>query len=665
MAEAKALEQLIMAEDSLTRRNSDSSDSMLLDITHPPNFCPLSEERTTTILKRKADTLRVEGPLTPPMFSTSPMKKLKSVSFAEMLRVYSPKAPWAKSLSDNGPEGEDISVSDLDELFRDIEPFAEQARKQIRNERLSAADTTARVKVPNIEFTLPMAPWHEYSQRRGGKHRPGATETDAQMNFLLRVKREDLKSATTWHGISSLERHLHWNILMTKVTKINLDESIHGETDLKKILSETATGNIATSSAQVWKPEGLRILDAEEDEELIDPTETEEGHDIEALVRKRKLEMEEEAAEVQHKRTMVQQSSQARVQPLRDKQESHHWEDGIPVSRVAAPARSKTYDDQERRPQASVTQHIPQQQPKEALTELMFGGFSATTALHKFMESQGKSTKTVKDSVSDKDQMASHDRSSGARHLPVRSKTSPSIQVTVARQDPHQTTTTEQKGEAPPQLPQLPAIPANLAPCSFIVSSKLLQQRSMMKHIEKLYPYAELVYRDYGLAYSSVEEGDILLSPATGLIHTTLQQLKQRPLPGQPDRSPVKERMNALHLRYERLVVIISEGLSREMENHGTGRPEDPRNKEVLTQLEDFAGQLPGEILIRYVRGGEQALAHSIVIDMSNYGLPHGSRDAGDIKPSACETYVCHRISSAYMCTDILAVGALPPPCGS
>jgi hypothetical protein len=180
----------------------------------------------------------------------------------------------------------------------------------------------------------------------------------------------------------------------------------------------------------------------------------------------------------------------------------------------------------------------------------------------------------------------------------------------------------------------------NLVPLSFIATSNLLQQRSFMRQVEQLYPGAELVYRDYNLRHSAANEADIILSPSTGLIFTTLQQVKQRALPGQPDRSPVKERMSALQLRYERLVVMVGEGLTREMEELGSSRPDDPRDREALIHFEAFASQLAGEVLVKYVRGGEQALARSTVVEMANYGLPHGSVDIGDIKPLAVETSV-------------------------
>jgi hypothetical protein len=95
-----------------------------------------------------------------------------------------------------------------------------------------------------------------------------------------------------------------------------------------------------------------------------------------------------------------------------------------------------------------------------------------------------------------------------------------------------------------------------------------------------------------------------------------------------------------LQLRYERLVVIISEGLTNDMESQGSSRPDDARDKEALTRFEKFTSQLEGEVIAKYIPGGNQALAYSIVIEMTNYGLPHGSRAIGDIKPVAIETTV-------------------------
>jgi hypothetical protein len=625
------------------RKDSDSSDSMLLDITHPLQFSPLFEARTMPILKRRAEDLKVEGPLTPPMFSTSPMKKLKSVSFADTLHSYIPDKPWDQDKSDDDDLDDEITSVDFDEFFSDIKPMAEQARRRVEHEQLSHADTTARVDIPEVDFSPPMAPWNEYSQRKDGKCRPGDTELQAQTKFLLRIKREDMKTATSWHGISALERQLPWGILTTKASSIILEENLHGESEMNKILTEVTTGNIATSSAQVWKREGLRILDEEEDEEEIEREEDEERRDMEALIRKRKLDLEEEAAEKHRRRTISQQTPRTQIRPSEQTQESHHWGEGTPSQQPPPRVRTKTYDQDLRRPQVPASRHKSLHAPKTTPTELMFGGFSASTALHKFMETRGKPPEPTSAGTS---KAPAHDQRSQqkVRTLPVRSRGSSYDQAATAAQHARgQPQVPVRRQEQPPlvkSLPTLLAVPNNLAPCSFILSSTFLQQRGLLKQIEQLYPAAEMVYRDYSLPHSAAKEADILLSPSTGLIFTTLQQVKQRALPGQPDRSPWKERMFALQSRYERLVVVVSEGLSREMEDLGSSRPDDPRDKEALTAFERFAAHLEGEVLVNYVRGGEQALARATVVHMAEYGLPHGSADIDDIKPMVEETTV-------------------------
>jgi hypothetical protein len=577
--EAQALHDQIMAADSLLRKDSDGSDSMLLDITNPPNFNTLFEVSTLPTLKRRAEDLKVEGPLTPPMFSTSPMKKLKSVSFADNLDEYISYEPWGQDLVTG--EGNKSGI-ESDEFFQEIEALAEQARRGIDRERLSGADTIARVNIPDVDFSLPIAPWNEYSQQKGGKHRPDCTELQAQMNFISRIKREDLKSATSWRGLSVPKRELKWGFLNTKVSTPSLEEKLHGKSEMTKIITEAETSDFATSSAQVWKREGLRILDEDENEEELDPEEDNERWDMEVLIRKRKLEIDEEM------------------------QQSHHFEGQGPVP--ISTTRSKTTNHASQRPQA----------PKDASSDLMFGGFSASTALHKFMKTRGKLVDPAKVSTSEAPDLKGYALSRQSSHRP-------------AIQD-------QQAQMVNKPLPTLPTVPSNLAPCSFVISSTFLQQRGMLKQIEQTYPKAEMVYRDYTLPHSVTREADIILSPSTGLIFTTLQQVKQRALPGQPDRSPVNERMMTLQLRYERLVVLVGEGLSREVEELGSSRLDDPRDTEALKAFEEFASKLVGDMVVRYVRGGEKALARSTVVEMVNYGLPHGSVDIGHIKPIAQET---------------------------
>jgi hypothetical protein len=366
----------------------------------------------------------------------------------------------------------------------------------------------------------------------------------------------------------------------------------------------------------VWKKDGLRILDEDEDEEEdeLELAEVEERDDIESLIRKRKLEIEEDE-EVNNGKG---KSIRSRTESYNKRQpvvvESHHSQFGPSFADIPRKLSDDSTSSNFQQSQMVASQPGLAEKQKEAATELMFGGFSASTALHKFMKIQGKAVKTA-------------ETGQQGNIPPIPTQTLPVSQK-------------EDSVEHNILIAPRPAIPTplDLPPSSLIVSSSLLQRRTLMRRVEHLHPKAELLYRDYNLPHCPSPEADLILSPSTGLILTTLQQIKQVPLPGQTARSPVKERMTLLQARYERLIVLISEGLSREMEELGSSRPEDARDKEALKQLETFAQHLEGDVSVSYVKGGDLALARSIVENIAAYALPHGTNDIGAVKLLAVET---------------------------
>ncbi|KAF3043972.1 hypothetical protein E8E12_002913 [Didymella heteroderae] len=623
-AEAKALEQQIMAKDSLIRRHSGSSDSMLLDVADldalfdaqdEQAVSPIFPDRITAVLKskRKADELRVEGPLTPPILSDSPMKKLKSVTFSNMIQVGDSVQPW----SGDNPSSDSHSATE--ELIKEIEPIVKEANRKVENEKLTGADTISRVDIPVLDFALPVAPWDEYSQRKEQKRRPDITELEAQTRFLQCVKRDDLKSATVWRGVSDID--LRWGWFASPSSTIKLNEKLHGEIEFSKIQAELKTGNIATSTNEVWKKDGLRVLNEEEDdgEDDIEVAEFEDRNDMEALVRKRRLELQEyeEILETQRKGRQAAAVWEKRYGSPQQQALPAHSQD---------PPRARHASQQSRLQESTVplSQLKPAEKHKNTPTELMFGGFSASTALHKFMETQGKAIKSAETTA----QMHTP-AADPAQTISTHNK-APSVKSSLLiAQKP------DCKLEDPSHQMSVPAPPLDLPPSSFIVSSSLLQRRPFLKQIESLHPKAEFIYRDYNLRHSAATEADIILSPSTGVLLTTLQQIKQAPLPGQAARSLVKERMMVLQARYERLIVLVSESLR---EDSGFARPEDARDKDTLMDLEVFAEKLGGEVLVSFVRGGEHMLARGVVENMAKYGLPHGGEDIGDIKLFDVET---------------------------
>lgn len=604
-AETEVIQSEIMAADSLTRKESDSSDSMLLDMIHPLSFSPLPEACALIPSKRKAADLKVEGPLTPSTFSTSPMKKLKSVSLATTLSELVSYEPWGQ---DNADGDDDIASEDF-EIFAEIELLAEKVRKSVGNEQLSCADTTARVDVPYIDSPLPVAPWVEYSRRNRDNCRY-PTELESQAQFLRRIKREELKFALSWHGMSVPERELQWGFLTTKISILNLEETLHGETDMKRILSEASTSSIATSSTQVWKRDGPRIFD-EDDEDELESVLDEHSQDMQALLNKRKLKLED-TIETRHKQAVLQRH-------------------------IPAGLETKTTDMSQQLSQEQISRLKPAHKKKDGNSnELMFGGFSATSALHRFLETRGKAAGSVRADTVKKPFLGKSTRSVDIPKVQASKRP-----VEEARNEMHMAHFRDDEKTKMTDPPPSPTnIPADLEPCSILISSKFLQQRSLLRQIEQMFPNAEMVYRDYTLPHSPAKDADMILSPSTGLILTSLQQIKQRALPGQTERSPIKESLATLQLRYERLIVLVSEGLSRELEELGSSRPEDPRDSEALKAIEGFTSNIEGDVLIQYVPGGEKALARATVTEMGKYGLPYGSADIGDIKLIAQETTV-------------------------
>ncbi|KAF2188133.1 hypothetical protein K469DRAFT_566946 [Zopfia rhizophila CBS 207.26] len=641
-AELKALDDRIMKEDALLpqRNSSDGSDQMLLeDVDLGKIFSPLSDtlgKQTSLILKRKVQDLKVEGPLTPPIFSESPTKKLKSVTFPEMLHEYIPDLP------SNFESGDDIlnSQNSSAEFYKEIATIAEQVNKSVENEKLSEVDTTRRVNVPDVDFSLPLTPWAEFGHKPRGKHPIGETELEAQMKFLLRLKRSDLKSASLWHGISKLERDLHWSPFPTQLASVTIDEKLQEDGLLSRLFAELRVEEIATSSSQLWKREGLRVLEDQGDsDDELEVAEFQGGKDMDSLLKKRKLEIEEENLHLAYKEKQMKIAKPV-LTVFGSRSEDERRREHVSARRLKPPQQSQQ-----------------SQYSKERDSSLMFGGiFSASTALHKFMEIHGKGIKETEN----KEPGLAESAGPPAMTLPVRSTRNfnefptESLRVDVTQE------AVREKPKMEVKLPKLPPIPDNLRPCSFVISSTLLQQRTLSRCVEKTYSDADFTERDFSLPHSPAKEADLILSPSTGLILTTLQQIKQRALPGQPDRSPIKERISHLQTRYERLVVLVSEGLSREMEKSGAAHLPNNRDKEALVELERFSSNMEAEVIIKYVQGWEEALARSIVGEMARWGLPYGSKDLGDIKlfqdESTWELFLRRAGFNAFAAQVILAI---------
>jgi len=159
------------------------------------------------------------------------------------------------------------------------------------------------------------------------------------------------------------------------------------------------------------------------------------------------------------------------------------------------------------------------------------------------------------------------------------------------------------------------------------------------------------------------DEADIILSPATGILCTTLQKIKQRALPGQVGHAGVRERIQTIAARYERLIVYVSEGKSTNTGPVSDLHALDDRDCEALVSLTGFAATLNADVQITYVAGGEEELARWIVAATVRFGVNAAGTDGTPegVKLLQDETLVSFQTSLDNNVYSQTPVGALSP----
>ncbi|KAF2239876.1 hypothetical protein EV356DRAFT_571965 [Viridothelium virens] len=619
VAEAEELEQRLFKNERLMLQGvaSDSNDLRSEKSVVGQVYAPLQSITDTPpspLPKRmRPEDLKVEGPMTPPMTFESPGKRAKKVSFKASLEDHVPEIPSIyMSKEDNSLTSEAEYDKYFDEMFR---PLVEEAEKRVQHEQLREGGNVPRVNVPVLDFTMSKPPWTEFVQ--DANRRPGNSETEltSQKRLLLMIKHENLRNEKPWPGISKLERHLTWTPFPAKIAKLANEEQVQGDGTLVKILEQLNMDETIDSASLTWKPEGLRILDAseEEDDDLEEGVFIVDEQDMRSLIRKRRLEMDGEekvAKKIPPRSTYPLETSKL---PQREIQKS-----------LCPPA-----------PEAG-------NEAQKHDSGLMFGGlFSAATALQNYMSlHSGRRIPATEESQFKKPEPA--------QEQPFPAPSNPREEAIGRRSASFVAT-------EPPPTKALPfstlSIPTT--PTTFFINSQILTQRHLFRRLEQLFSAANFVSRD-SVPFSSAQsspyiapDADLTLSPSTGLLWTTLQRIKQRPLPGQASTqiTSIKSRIAGISRRYERLLVLVSEGAiapspparfptfeaqdpsaaeERSTAQHGSAQLMDERDALALADLIAFATGMEdeGEVSVSYVPGGEDELAHWIVGLMVRFGMP-------------------------------------------
>lgn len=606
--------------------SSQYSDPMLLDseslgdiysplkgVKDPPSSPPP--------LRSPLQDRKAEVPLSP--VRSEPLWKGESVILSQALPKLIPDLPLPI------PKPEDTSSSDFDALFDEaIASISIKAKRTIEQEQLQEEDTTLKVVVPVMDFSLPITPW------KASIRATSSRETDDVQNEMLKEMKalhfsNDPSKEHIWPMNEKAERELKWAAFPTALGKVEMQESILDDGSLAKYLAQPERVNIDTLT---WKPEGLRILDelAESDEEVLEEGIFPEENNMESLIRKRKLELE-----------------------LADTSPSS---DGI--SRATKARQSSNRDVTTRLAEANFEnkKEVQAAQRNENSGSAFTDSFSAMGALNDFLN--------VRKGIIEKPKLKADHHFSGApstnQPILVQADTAKSTSKSIMpspivtppitlcpfvvsasflsnRNLSRQIQTSfpsaefiERDFSLYPGQAQRPPSRSNKAP-------PLLSNRNLARQIQNMFPTAEYIERDFNLYLASqqrppsksntappllstmADEADMILSPSTALIWTTMQKIKQRSLPGKVARSAIRERILRTSPRYERLLVMVSE--DRQANDSIAPSQLDNNDCEALVEFMTFCSSLHDEVTVTFIGGGEEDLAKWIAAMMVKYGI--------------------------------------------
>jgi hypothetical protein len=566
---------------------------------------------SSPLARKRVRSLHLEPPLTPQDHvksasddDESSAKRVKKVHFDPGI---------AAMLPDPQPESSDtlsgIAEQQAVELQNIIIHDAQSVQQQLQNENLVEIDTTLRVVVPQLEPVQPQIPWELTKNTESANGTPSQT----RRRILRHFKQEFLKDTRKWGGVSKLERTLTWAPFPTHLAKVDLLEQFDDDGSLDILLDDLGLDD-GTRDVDV-QPMVVRDLRShggdDYDDEEIEPAVFDED-DLDC-------DFEEEERQVREP---------APTLPL-----------GIEKD-IPDPERlSKLHPSTTR-----VNRDIP------ALPVTATSRTSAATAnlmqgdgLAHFMQLRGKAPRLPK-AVGEG---LGRNTALPSVLLAPKSNLAPAAvmvpQVDNAQEQEPKTATISIPTPEVKQLATHHKIP-------IIVSSAFMAgDRRLLRLLKTTLPNIDICEREATLALlhnnnsssgnSSTVEADLTISPSTGVILTTLQKLKQKPLPGQQTSPPgsLRARIASTAPRYERLIILVKESSSSNPSNpeiptisaasssSPVTNPLDNLDCAALSDLTvwTLTALSPGpEVQILYIPGGDSEAANWLASAVSHNHHP-------------------------------------------
>lgn len=540
--ELKVVEGILFQRDVLTPVNSDNA-GFLLD-NSPPTFAPVAASSDVGEEGPRLEDLKVDEPILPRDIHGPPTVEIDSL----------------KDLIDNselrlGLELEDVDMEDNGKELEALCELAENVMRSVEQETLQPIDTTARVPVPLMDFSIHQSPWKGFG-------------CDANAMFKwIRENTGKIWDSSIWRRNESVERAMKWTPLLHHAGEISTAEQFKGDMSVLGSFFADIDSSVPTSSDYVWKRPGLAALreeDDDEDELQLIFSKSNPKDDLMTVLKKRRRDLENSSTQAPGKVAKLAQDN----------------------------GRDST----------------------------MFGpNFALNDSANLLICDENNSHAKLLSQFLD-------------LHVPKDLKVTKSKPNHIHSQhvDRHfESKYSEAAGSLLPAKKLQAALspPINLpsSPLSIIVSVQLVP-RSVRRRLELLIPGVELIERDYDrhnvpvwtqgsgtvlrsehvspLAY----EADLTVSPATGIILTTMIKVRQKPQPG-TQQSSIRERIEKVSARYERLLVLVSEGSIHEdaMASMSAGEAA------AFAEFQGFLAGVEANATAFYVGGGDETLAKWVV----------------------------------------------------
>lgn len=535
---------------------------------------------SSPLARKRLRNLRVEPPLTPQYHAGSSSeeepntKKAKKVQFDPDLITLFPDVQRTHT-SDTLPEHAKQQANDLQDTMAIA---AESVQKQLQNEQLIEIDTTLRVKVPPLGLVQPQPPWELY-----GAGETSETGLLSQQSMLKHVSKEFLNDTHKWSGVTKIERSLPWAPFPTHLAKVDLNERFDVGS-LAQCLAEIGLGDAGGDvdvQAIITRDDHLRLLQAHDsDDEEAEWGEVGEYDSADA------------ASEEEH-----QSLAEAVDVPLTTKPDLL----SLLLQKQADVNKAETNNS---RPSA------PKGEEATMSASTMASNLVQNDGIANFMQLHGKAQGS---------QSVAGPAVKAMGPLPVWPASNPAPAAVMVKHSELP------RNQARPAI-EIPVPEANVqqnTAIPVVVSSSFMANRQMIRRLQTIIPSIDFCERDStaGPPKELHEDADITISPSTGVLITTLQKLKQRPLPGQSSLIGIRHHIASIARRHEHLVVLVSEGASVTTDESVSIRPLDQSDCEALADTSSWAQTLDADVQISYIPGGESEVSKWLASSISHLGV--------------------------------------------